>query len=145
MQMVRTTRLKIWTLVCHALILIGLGHGILTLGIADIFWLLSVIDNTQELGDAYGFIFRLVGLLSLMGQIAIITSIFWKHMIAGKLLQIAGLCLLWTSVIEYAYSLRDDRYAHISFLSCLPFAYCTIRTLLYGSFRLLWQKIEAKI
>ncbi len=146
--MILTTRLKIWTLISHACIIIGIGHGIATLGIVEFFWLSTIFESTHSTdGDSYVSlsILQFVAFMCLAGQIAIVTSIFVRRSPTDKWTYILGLCLLWASVITYAYGIRNDNYAHLAILSCLPIVYCTVRSLLGGHIRLLWQKIDARI
>lgn len=145
--MILTTRLKMWTLLSHALIVVGLGHGVLTLGILELFGLSALFDNQPNAGNGSdaSFLLQSVVLCSLSGQIASIASIFLKPASGGKWLHITGLCMLWASVLLYAYAIQRDNYGHLAVLTCLPFTSCTIWTLLGGHIRLIWQKIEANI
>lgn len=146
--MILTTRLKIWTLISHAFILIGLGHGIATLGIAEFFWLSTIFESNHSSGEdghVSLVILQLVAFMCLAGQIGIVTSIFVRRSSFNKWAHLGGLCLLLASVITYAYIIQNDNYAHLAVLSCLPFVYCTINTLLGGHIRLTWQKIDARI
>ena len=146
--MILTTSLKIWTLITHFFILIGLGHGILTLGMGELFWL-STLFNKQEYEGGNGHVLlstlQMVAVMCIVGQFATILSIFRGRTTASKWMHISGLCLLWASVITYAYGIRNDHYAHLSVLFCLPFVYCTIRTLIGRHIQMLWQKIDERI
>lgn len=146
--MILTTRLKIWTLISHAFIVIGLGHGIATFGVAEFFWLSTIFESKHSSGEDGHIslsILQLVAFICLAGQITTITSILLRHSSSNRWMHFGGLCLLWASVIIYAYGIRNDNYAHLAVLSCLPFVYCTVRTLFGGHIQLLWQKIDAKI
>lgn len=146
--MISTTRLKIWTLISHAFILIGLGHGIATLGISEFFWLSTIFENGQVSGrdgQVSFAILQLDAFMCLAGQIGIVTSILRRHSFFNKWAHMGGLGLLWASVITYAYGIQKDNYAHFAVLSCLPFVYCTTKTLFGGHIRLLRQKIDARI
>ena len=136
--MILTTKLKIWTLVCHACIIIGMGHGIVPLGIAELFWISEVFFDDKYLSAP---VFQLVAFSALAGQIGIIIAILLKHLNVARWLHIAGLCLLWTSVVLYAYGIRNDNYSHLGWFTCLPLVYCTIRTLLGEHLKLAWQKL----
>jgi hypothetical protein len=146
--MILTTRLKIWTLISHAFIIIGLGHGIATLGISEFFWLSTIFGSSHSSGEDGHVslaILQLVAFMCLAGQIGIVTSIFVRSSFFNKWAHMGGLGLLWASVITYAYGIQNDNYAHLAVLSCLPFVYCTIKTFFGGHIRLLWQKIDARI
>ena len=146
--MILTTRLKIWTLVSHACILIGIGHGIVTLGIVEFFWFSTIFNKKQTAGgDEHVSLLslQLVACMGLAGQIATVTSLTLKHSTAGKWMHIGALCLLWASVMTYAYGIRNDRYAHLAILSCLPFAFCTLWTFFGRHIGVLWQKIDERM
>lgn len=146
--MILTTSQKIWTLFSHAFIIIGLGHGIIPLVIAESFWLSTFFDDKQYSGGNGHVslsILRLVAVMCLAGQIAIVTSILMSRYSSSKWILLAGHSLLWTSVITYSFGIRNDNYAHLTILSCIPLVYCTIRTLFGRHIRLMWQKIDARI
>jgi len=109
--MILTTRLKIWTLISHACIIIGISHGIATLGIVEFFWLSAIFENKHYSGGD-GHVshsaLQVVAFMCLVGQIAIVTSIFVRSSPTDKWIYILGLCLLWASVITYAYRIRND-------------------------------------
>lgn len=147
-EMIITTPLKIWTLISHAFILIGLGHGIATLGIAEVFWLSTIFEGKHfSGGDGHVSLstLQLVAFMCIAGQAAVVTSVILSRSSSSKWILLAGHSLLWASVITYAYRIIDDNYAHLAFLSCIPLVYCTVRTLFGGHIQLLWKKIYARI
>jgi magnesium-transporting ATPase (P-type) len=145
--MILTTHLKIWTLISHGCILIGLGHGVATLGMLEFYWLSTIFKNKYSSGDGHvSFsMVQLVAFMCLTGQVVTVLSIFMRRSAFNRWMHLSGFCLLWVSVIIYACGIQNDHYAHLIVLSCLPFSYCTIQTLLGGHIRLLWQKISARI
>jgi hypothetical protein len=75
--MTKTKKLKIWTLITHALILTGAGHGVL------FFFFIEIVSFPYLTKDNFSFLFNgvynhfaVVGLLSLLGQIALLFSLF---------------------------------------------------------------------
>jgi len=145
--MIQTKSIKIWTLLTHAFIIIGMGHGILTLGILEAFSLATLFDKPEPAdgGDVSSMALRLVGLFSLIGQVAIIASIFVKVKTTGIILQLSGLFFLWSSLLTYAYSIRNDHYSYLAVWTYLPFLYFTIRTLAGRRMSRLWHRAIEKI
>lgn len=145
--MIRTKAIKIWALVTHAFIVIGMGHGILTLGILEVISLATLFDKAwaQNDGDVSAMSLRLVTLLSLAGQVAIIASFYVKRKTTELGLHVPGLLLLWASVLVYAYGICNDRYAHLAVVSCLPLLYVTIRTFAGGHIQKLWSRALEKL
>ena len=146
--MILTTRLKLWALACHACIVVGLGHGIITLAIAEFYWLSTFfLENDYVGGDGHVLrsTLQLVGLMCLFGQIATIISIIFRHTTSARWVCILGVSLLWVSVFTYAHGIRSDNYAHLSALSCLPFLYCTLRIMLGGNLQRLREYVYDRI
>ena len=145
--MIQTKSIKIWTLLTHAFIIIGMGHGILTLGILEIFSFTNIFSNPRppDGGDVSSIALRLVGLLSLIGQIALIVSIFVNAKKTSNSLHLLGLFFLWFSLFTYSYSIHNDDYSHLVVVSCFPFLYFTIRTLVGRRIQELWHRVFDKI
>jgi hypothetical protein len=144
--MIISTKLKIWTLITHAFIVIGMGHGIATLGIFEIFSIVSLLSpSSGRNDDSVFYVLLLSSLFALFGQIAMIVSIYAKSEERRKWLNIVGLCLLWISVIISAYAIREDRGSFFATVTCIPFAFCTIRAMLGRHIqrlcRNLWEKM----
>jgi hypothetical protein len=138
--MILSTRLKICTIVCHALIITGMGHGIVPFVVLEIFSFYSgFIDGAVARDPAYSLIV-LAGVLALLGQILTIWAIYVKKNSVNKLVFIGGIVFLWSSVIFFAWLIRHDNYSHLAGITCLPFAICTIWALFGNSIRNLWRK-----
>jgi hypothetical protein len=77
--MISTKKLKIWTMVTHGLIIIGMGHGIACLGILEMFWFYGCIKAIFDLSFSL-FVTTIspVVILSLLGQAAVLFSLFNK-------------------------------------------------------------------
>ncbi|QLE02374.1 hypothetical protein HX109_12710 [Galbibacter sp. BG1] len=92
-------KVTIFTILIHSFIIIGAGHGIGIMGIIDIAYISNLIDN-------YGFTLTgnfddnimTIGLLSLIGKILLILSLFVKINWTKNLTQLIGILLLWISV-----------------------------------------------
>lgn len=145
--MILTKSIKIWTLLTHAFIIIGMGHGILTLGILEVFSLTTFFSMpiSSDGGDGSSMILRLVGLLSLVGQAAIIASIFVKEKSNDLILHLIGLLFLWFALITFAYGIRNDDYSYLAVWTCIPYMYFTIRTLVGRRIQELWHRVLEKI
>lgn len=134
--MTKTKKLKIWTLITHGLIIIGAGHGILFLFIIEFFSFPYVTK------DSFSFLFNdvenhfaVVGLLSLLGQSALLFSLFNRRQELKDIFQIVGLILLWLSIVYFTYDTTKDSYTHIALVTAIPFAICTIITFLGQSIK----------
>ncbi len=129
--MITSRKLKIWTIVSHGLIIIGAGHGILFLFIIEIlafpYLTKANFSFSFSSGDNH---FPVVGLLTFLGQAALIFSLLQKKQRLKNVSQIIGLCLLWLSIIYFTYDTSKDSYIHIALLTAIPFAICTIITFL---------------
>jgi hypothetical protein len=92
-------KVKIFTILIHSFIIIGAGHGIGIMGMIDIACIPNLIDN-------YGFTLNgnfddnimTIGLLSLIGKILLILSLFVKKNRTKNLTGLIGILLLWISV-----------------------------------------------
>lgn len=140
--MTKTKKLKIWTLITHGLIIIGAGHGILFLFIIEIF---SFPYLTK---DSFNFSFNgvdnhfaVVGLLSLLGQIALLFSLFNHRQNLKDIFQILGLISFWLSIVYFTYDTTKDSYTHIALVTTIPFAICTIITFLGQMIKEVYNKI----
>lgn len=122
--MITTTKLKIWTIISHALIVVGFGHGILTLGVVEVFWVPNIAKAgfTFSLNASFEARLPMVALTTLLGQLAIIYSIFNKKL-AFHLL---GLGFLWLSIIYFNVGISTDAYVHFAIWTAVPFFICTL-------------------
>jgi len=128
--MIKSKKLKIWTIITHAFIVVGAGHGILFLAYLEI---LSFPYFTKE---NFNFVFNatienhfpVIGLATLSGQIALLFSILNKIQNIKILSQIVGIILLWLGLAYFIYDANKDSYIYFSTITCIPFAICTIIT-----------------
>ena len=120
-------RLKIWTLITHALIIVGMGHGIACFAIVEIisfriFFLFYNIHST----DPSDILLMIVGLAALLGQCAIAFSLLTRRNNLKIPFYIIGLIFLWASVICFQYITSIDHYTHLLTITCLPFLVCSV-------------------
>tara|TARA_R100000935_G_C2696741_1_gene108693 strand:- start:32 stop:493 length:462 start_codon:yes stop_codon:yes gene_type:complete len=117
-------KIKIFTIILHSLIIIGAGHGI---GILLFFDFLSIPDLFRNglkynLNADYQDRLMLVGLISVIGKIIMIFSLFVKTMRIKNLTGLSGILLLWISV----YFLTSGNWSYnslyeFSFWTSVPF------------------------
>jgi hypothetical protein len=120
--MTTTKKLKIWTIISHGFIIIGAGHGVLFLfGIEILSFPYVTKDNFSFLFTAVNNHFPIVGLLILLGQVALIFSILHSRQTLKNIFQIIGLCLLWLSIAYLMYDTTKDTYTHIALITTVPF------------------------
>jgi hypothetical protein len=138
-----TRRVKVGLMVTHAFIIIGMGHGIIPFAFLEAAWLTRLFSPFQP-GDGRHvseLTLRFIALLSFLGQVLVLVSMSPRQK-EKLVIYIAGLVFLWTSVLTFAFSISDDRYAHLSLVSCLPFLLCTIWTLLGSSMKRAWERLS---
>jgi hypothetical protein len=121
-------KLKIWTLITHALIIIGAGHGGAWLLIFEIAYFPYVTkENFSFAQSSDNNHFPVVGLVSLIGQAAIICSMLSLNKMARNVLQQTGIVLLWVAVLYIIYDTKDS-YIYLMHISVIPFGICSLIT-----------------
>ena len=122
-------RIKIWTMILHSMIIIGAGHGIGILGIMDIACIPKIIENgiqNNNFGD-FGDNLILVGLISLIGKIVLIISLFMKKEPNKNIAGLIGLFILWVSFyVLVSGNWNYDSLYELAFWTGLPFLFCSI-------------------
>ena len=128
--MTTSRKLKIWTIITHAFILVGFGHGILFFLMIEIFWFPYFTKEhfSFVLSSSFESHLPVVGLTTLLGQIALIFSILNKRYKLKVGFQIIGLILFWTSILYFTYNTTKNNYIHFATVTVVPFAICTIIT-----------------
>lgn len=129
-MMINSNRLRIWTIICHFFIVIGFGHGVLTLGILEILWLPFFRKEGFTVAINSPFTVRLsaVVISTFIGQCLLVASII---SIAGKikvLTHVFGLLFLWLSIAYYTYDLKNEHNVHFGTITCIPLFICTLIT-----------------
>jgi hypothetical protein len=122
-------KIKIFTIIIHSFIIIGVGHGIGIMGIID-------IASIPNLIDGYGFTLKgefsdkimSIGLISLIGKVLLIISLFLKSKLNKRIFEIVGILFLWVSV----YFLTSGNWSYnwlygFTFLTSVPFLIASIK------------------
>ncbi len=123
-------KLQIWTIIAHALIVVGFGHGIANFAVIEAAWLPYVTNHTLSFDLTASFDAHLptVGLTTLIGQILLVLSIFQKAFYQRISLQISGLVALWLSIFYFLQGIGHELNIHFAGFTALPFAICTVIT-----------------
>jgi len=121
-------KVKIFTILIHSFIIIGAGHGIGIMGMIDIASIPNLIDN-------YGFTLNgnfddnimSIGLLSLIGKMLLIFSLFVKTNRIKNLTGLIGLLLLWITVYFLTSgNWNYDSLYELAFWTSVPFLISSI-------------------
>ncbi|PQB07300.1 hypothetical protein BST83_09135 [Polaribacter filamentus] len=113
----------ILTIILHSFIILGVGHGIGIMGIIDIASIPNLIENYGfTLNGEFSNKIMTIGLISLIGKILLIISLFLKTKLCERILEIVGILLLWISV----YFLTSGNWNYnsvyeIAFWTSIPF------------------------
>jgi hypothetical protein len=92
-------KVKIFTILFHSFIIIGAGHGIGIMGIIDIASIPNLIDNYEfTLNGSFDDNIMSIGLLSLIGKILLILSLFMKINCIKYSTGLIGISILWITV-----------------------------------------------
>src|SRR4051794_39627104 len=89
------------TVISNALIVVGAGHGIGFLGLIEIAWLpqlyfIGTEDFSLSIASSYDKTLGMTALLSLAGQLLLLTTLLIRRLQTTLAIKIAGLLLLWT-------------------------------------------------
>lgn len=121
----------ILTIILHSFIILGVGHGIGIMGIIDIASIPNLIDDYGfTLSGEFNDKIMSIGLISLIGKVLLIISIFLKREFYKRILEIVGIILLWTSV--YFLSSGNWRYNsvyEIAFWTSIPFLISSLNSM----------------
>lgn len=129
----------ILTIILHSFIILGVGHGIGIMGMIDIASIPNLIDDYGfTLSGEFNDKIMSIGLISLIGKILLIISIFLKSEFYKRILEIVGIILLWISV--YFLSSGNWRYNsvyEIAFWTSIPFLISSLNSmfLIFGEIR----------
>ena len=138
-------KLTIWTIILNLFIVVAAGHGIGCLGLIEIFWFpqfygIGTEDFSFSLASSFDKTIGLVALLSLIGQVLLVSTLFVKGHLQIFWTQVLGLFLLWTGFFYLAHSFFTDNISQISVVTGLPFlivsfalAYKTVRQKMHKS------------
>jgi hypothetical protein len=120
--------LTIWTIVLSFLVLLGLGHGIVCIGLMEVFSIFGILTG-HPIHDEY-FSWSLAGsydqsigaatLLTLSGQALLLISLFING--SSKIrLKLLGLLLLWFEYYYLIHNFINDSTSQLSLFSGIPF------------------------
>jgi len=144
--MTNSKELTILTIITHGLILIGAGHGVAIFFLVEIFTFpYFTSDSLPFCFDSSGSPLTTIGLTALLGQIALVSSIFSKRIPTRISLQIVGLTLFWLGIFYFMYFTRNDNYTVFVTISSIPFIICTILTLTRKTLLKLYKRRLDKI
>ena len=126
--MINSNKLIIWTIIAHFFILIGFGHGGLTLGILEILWLPYFSKEGFDFSINAPFSVRLssVVISTFIGQVLLVASIRSRKRTIRVLTHIFGVVFLWLSIAYYTYGIRIEDNVHLATITCVPFLICTL-------------------
>jgi hypothetical protein len=124
-------KLKILTIISHGFIIIGAGHGIACLFVIEILWFPYLAkDNFSISFSGVDNHFPVVGLTTLVGQASLLCSILLRRQGLKNMFQVAGVFFLWLGLIYFICDTTSNTSIHIASITAIPFAICTIITLL---------------
>lgn len=117
-------RLTILTIVLNFFIIVGAGHGIGTIGLLEIFWLpqfysIGTEDFSYSLNSSFDQILGFVALLSLIGQLLLLSAIFIEKI--ALVLSVTGLLILWIGFYYIIHNAFENEKSQISFVTGIPF------------------------
>jgi hypothetical protein len=122
-------KIKIFTIIIHSFIIIGVGHGIGIMGIIDIASIPNLIDGYEfTLKGEFSDKIMSIGLISLIGKVLLIISLFLKSKLNKRIFEIVGILFLWVSV----YFLTSGNWSYnwlygFTFLTSVPFLIASIK------------------
>jgi len=135
-------KLKIWTLISNALIIVGWGHGILFFFLIEIFYLPDLPKQySWGLTSDFDASLPMVGFWMLLGQLLVVASMVIKSANLKTISHVIGIVFLWTSIIYFIYGASGDRYTHFATVTALPFAFCTVITFVGRYIKMYWRKM----
>jgi hypothetical protein len=123
--------LTIWVAILYFIIIIGAGHGVVCIGLLEIFMLPHFFniasDNfTFSLTASYEESLSAAMLFAFIGHLLLITSILIKQWDKKIGLKISGLIFLWISFYYLVHDVFTDGLCQLSFFSGLPFIICSV-------------------
>jgi hypothetical protein len=126
--MTTSKKLKIWTIVTHALIVVGFGHGILCFAVIEILWFPYFTKGPFSfmLDSSFQARLNVVGLMTLLGQAMLIFSILNKRQEFKVIFHKIGLILFWLSIMYFNYSIEKSQNIYFATITCIPFFICSL-------------------
>ena len=121
----------ILTIILHSFIILGVGHGIGIMGLIDIASIPNLIDGyVFTLSGEFNDNIMSIGLISLIGKMCLILSLFLKPKFYKRILEIIGIVILWVSV----YFLSSGNWSYnfvyaIAFWTSIPFLISSLNSI----------------
>lgn len=143
----RSISLKVATLVFHAMIIIGMGHGFAPVGFIQFFYVFSILSNRELAADPDLFekLMLAGSIISILGNIFLILSFARLRERTERLLLIVGILLLWLALFIWKYATIGKMNTFMSIPLMLPFAYCCIRMFWGRSIRDRFSRMSEKV
>lgn len=145
--MKRPISLKVAALICHALIIIVMGHGFAPVGFIQFFYVFSIFSN-QELAPDTGLFEKLMlagSVTSILGNLFLFLSFACFRERTDRLLPMVGVSLLWLALLIWKYATIGKANTFIPIPLMLPFAYCSIRMFWGRTIRDLFSRLSKKV
>lgn len=136
-------KIVLWTIITHAFIIIGAGHGIGNWFLLETAYIWELITGNISLFH-YNFI-SIAIFLCLIGQSLLIISILSKKTDQKRIFHFSGLTLLWANTIFFLISIQDDNYSHFLYISALPFFIITLAVFLFKAVKKFIVKLYEKV
>ena len=138
--MIKTQRLKIWTLVTHALIMIGAGHGVGFLFIFELTFLSELSINSFSFNPhSESSNLPAVAFTTLLGQLLMLYSLAERSLKVRIIAQSAAMVMLWLGFAYLIVQAKNDKGMIISWISIFPFVVCTTIMFLGPSIKKLYR------
>jgi hypothetical protein len=136
----QSRKLKILTLLTQALIIIGAGHGVAPLLIFEILGIATPLSE-DFIDDKLKQAMFLYSIMTFVGQILIICSIYSQIVSSKKKLQIVGLSMLSISTVYICLISYFNPFTVVLYITCLPFLICVLIGLFGRSFSMLYRRL----
>ncbi|SEC41573.1 hypothetical protein SAMN04489761_2931 [Tenacibaculum sp. MAR_2009_124] len=116
-------KIKIATIVFHALIVIGAGHGIGFIGLVEIVSVPSLLSGYEfTLEGNFGIRIMSIGMISLIGKLIYITSFYINNRAFKSMLEMLGIIVFYTVIYLLVYdSTEYESRSKIIFYTSIPF------------------------
>jgi hypothetical protein len=112
-----------WTITTNLLIVIGAGHGIGVLGLIEILLLPTRLEEgiTFSIHASYDERLGAAALLSLFGQLLMISSYLMSTAFYKFLIKLYGIVILWVGFIYLTYDFTSNTAATLGLITGIPF------------------------
>ncbi|MFT3823312.1 MAG: hypothetical protein QM731_05300 [Chitinophagaceae bacterium] len=138
-----SSKIKIWTIILQALIVVGFGHGIIPFIGIEIYWFPYFTKEHFSFAPDAPFEGHLpvIGLITLLGQASLVTSMVHQKKLVKNITQVTGLILLWISIAYFIYNSERSNNIYFVFITSLPFTVLTLLTFAQKPLKRLYNAI----